>query len=276
MPIKWLKKKFTKDDDAEIVADVIRKCEVYYIPCDRIRPNALRSRSDFDEDKLITLACSIKKYGIIEPLCVRRTDEGDAYEYELIVGERRLRAARLAELYSVPCIIIDTDERFSAEISLIENLYRADLDCFEVAFALKRLTELSEDSLESLACRLNISKDDIAKKLCLLELSFEERRILLDCGVSEEICAEIGGISDINKRTELIKLISQNGTSDKTIRSYIASFSRAQAYESSREINALIKGIRRKVELFDRRGKKVRMNVSNDGNSISIDIRIKP
>ena len=275
MPIKWLKKRFDKNkDELEITPDRIRKCEVYYIPCDMIRPNTLRSRSDFDEDKLVTLAYSIKKYGIIEPLSVRETDEDDAYDYELIVGERRLRAARIAGLYAVPCIITEADERFSAEISLIENLYRDDLDCFEVAFALKRIAELSEDSLEALACRLNISKEDIAKKLHLLDLNFEERQILLDCGVSEDICAEIGKISDIDRRAELIKLISQGSVTEADARSYIMSLSQKRGGEPSRDVSALIKGIRRKIEFFDRRGKRARMSVSEDGDLISINIRI--
>ena len=80
MSIKWLKGRFNKNKGyEEDNIETIRKCEVLYIPCDKIRPNALRSRSNFNEDELVALAYSIKKYGIIEPICVRSTDEEDSY-----------------------------------------------------------------------------------------------------------------------------------------------------------------------------------------------------
>ena len=272
--MEWLKRRFIRNKcKEENTVDRIRKCSVYYLPCDSIRPNALRSRSDFDEDKLVKLAYSIKKYGVIEPLCVRNTDEDDAYDYELIAGERRLRAARLAGFSTVPCVIIDVDERFSAEISLVENLYRDGLDCFEIAFALKRITELSEDSFDSLAQRLNISKEDITRKLYLLELSFDERQILLERGVSEEICSDIGRISDAERRAELISLISENNASDADVRSYLGS-AKSGGREIPRDVSALIKGIRRKVELFDRRGKRTDTSVSENGSSVTITVRV--
>ena len=94
--MKWFKglQKAKFDYDYEDI--IIEKTSVYYIPCERIRSNAMRSRNDFNEDKLISLAYSIKRYGIIEPICVRKTELDDSYDYEIIVGERRLRAAAMA------------------------------------------------------------------------------------------------------------------------------------------------------------------------------------
>lgn len=273
MSIKWLKGRFNKNKGhEEDNIETIRKCEVLYIPCDKIRPNALRSRSNFNEDDLVALAYSIKKYGIIEPICVRSTDEEDSYDYEIIAGERRLRAARLAELYAVPCIIVDADDRFSAEISLIENLYHENLDCFEVAFALKRITELSESSFESLACRLNMPAEDIIKKLYLLELRFEERQLLIERGASEDVCSEIGKISDLKRRDELMKLISKSDAYGDAICSYIEPS--CEYRSSTRDISAFIRGVRRKLSFFDRRGKSADMKISENDDSVLITIQI--
>ena len=279
MNIKWLKDRLKRNDLDETEEFALKKCAVYYIPCDKIRPNALRSRSDFDEDKLVTLAYSIKKYGIIEPLCVRTADEDDTYDYELIYGERRLRAARLAELSAVPCVVVDMSAEFSAEISLIENTFRSDLDYFESAFALKRLVDASGESFEALACRLNISQEDILKKLHLLGLSVEERQILLENRVGEELAVEIARISNDSCRAEILELISQSSAPESDIamrvRSCRSDFSRGTVRELPRDVSAIIKGIKRKVELFDRSGRRSEIKVSNDGDSVSINVRIK-
>ena len=108
---------------------------VRYIPASEIRPNPRQPRRHFAEDGLRELAASIRAYGILQPLTVRRIQQG----YELVAGERRLRAARMAGLREVPCLVAQVDEEDSALLALIENLQRRDLDCWEEAEAIARL-----------------------------------------------------------------------------------------------------------------------------------------
>ena len=108
---------------------------VRYISLNQIRPNPQQPRRSFDEESLSELAESIRRYGILQPLTVRRQGTG----YELVAGERRLRAAAMAGLREVPCLVAQVGEEDSALLALMENLQRRDLDCWEEAEALSRL-----------------------------------------------------------------------------------------------------------------------------------------
>ena len=220
--MKWFKGLRKTHNDTVIENDnIIEKTTIYYIPCDKIRSNAMRSRSDFNEDKLVSLAYSIKKYGILEPLCVRHTEYDDSYDYEIIMGERRLRAARLLELSSVPCIIIDVPPEISAEMSLSENIFHVQLDYFEEAFALKRLCDIYEDS-ENLAARLSMSNNELVRKLRLLELDFAERQAILNLNISEDNAVELSRISDKNVRSKIIKYIETEKLGNFATAKYIS------------------------------------------------------
>ena len=139
---------------------------VQYISTTRIRPNPQQPRRSFPEDALAELAESIRRYGILQPLTVRRAG-GD---FELIAGERRLRAARLAGLREVPCLIARVGEEDSALLALIENLQRRDLDYWEEADALARLIRRYDLTQEQAAEKLGKSQSTVANKLRLLRL----------------------------------------------------------------------------------------------------------
>lgn len=139
---------------------------VQYISTTRIRPNPQQPRRNFPEDALAELAESIRCYGILQPLTVRRAG-GD---FELIAGERRLRAARLAGLREVPCLIARVGEEDSALLALIENLQRRDLDYWEEADALARLIRRYDLTQEQAAEKLGKSQSTVANKLRLLRL----------------------------------------------------------------------------------------------------------
>ena len=167
---KWINKLFGKENTrGEGLA--IEKCAILNIPCDNIRPNRARPRAEFCENDLLKLAASIRKYGVIEPLVVRKTDADDIYEYELIAGERRLRAARLLELYCVPCVVVYAGDTLAAELSLVENLARTDLNALEIAYALRNYCEDNELSQDDAAKRLFLSQSFISGKLNLLSLA---------------------------------------------------------------------------------------------------------
>ena len=139
------------------------------LPIDALRPNPNQPRIEFDEASLRSLSDSIRRYGILQPLTVRRTDEG----YELIAGERRLRAAKLAGLRAVPCLLARSSEEESALLALIENLQRRDLHYLEEAAAIARLLRLSPD------CVRLLREHDLSERhaRALLRLTDEEDRL---------------------------------------------------------------------------------------------------
>ena len=154
---------------------------VQYIPLGRIRPNPQQPRQGFDEVGLAELAASIRSCGILQPLTVRRAGDG----YELVAGERRLRAARIAGLREVPCLVAQVGEEGSALLALMENLQRRDLDCWEEAAAIARLISRYGLSQEEAARRLGRAQPTVANKLRLLRLPEDVRNLLRENGLTE-------------------------------------------------------------------------------------------
>ena len=139
---------------------------VLFLPINSITPNPNQPRHTFCPDGLEELAASIRLYGILQPLSVRKITGG----YELISGERRLRAAKLAGLSEVPCILVQADDQSSSLLALIENLQRRDLDFVEEAAALAKLIRTFDLSQEEAARRIGKSQSAVANKLRLLKL----------------------------------------------------------------------------------------------------------
>ena len=178
--------------------------EILYISVDVIRPNPAQPRSTFEEGAIESLAASIRRYGILQPLSVRRAAGREGYE--LVAGERRLRAAKLAGLLTVPCILISVDPRESAELAIIENLQRRDLDLFEEAGAIATLIREYELTQEEVAAGLSVSQSYVANKLRLLRLSGEERRLILEGGLSERHARAVLRLRE-GARTDAIRYI---------------------------------------------------------------------
>lgn len=142
------------------------KRQVLDLPVADIRPNPHQPRQEFDPEKLAELAQSISQVGILQPLSVRRVSGG----WELIAGERRLRAAELAGLSCVPCLPVEADDDASALLALVENLQRKDLDVWEEAAALRQLIDQHHLSQEEAARKVGKSQSAVANKLRLLKL----------------------------------------------------------------------------------------------------------
>ena len=154
---------------------------ILYLPTEQLRPNPSQPRKIFDSDGLQELAASIQNYGILQPLTVRRRNG----EYELVAGERRLRAAKLAGLTEVPCILLSVDEESSGMIALVENLQRRDLDYMEEAEGLARLMRLYGLNQEQAAAKVGKSQSAVANKLRLLRHSPAVLAALRENGLSE-------------------------------------------------------------------------------------------
>ena len=154
---------------------------VLYLPVSDISPNPDQPRKYFSQEGLEELAASITQHGILQPLSVRRAAGG----YRLISGERRLRAARMAGLNEVPCIVVTADDTQSSLLALIENVQRRDLDFLEEAQALQALLKATGLSQETLARQLGKSQSAVANKLRLLKLSPTALQLLRQAGLTE-------------------------------------------------------------------------------------------
>ena len=152
------------------------------LPLGLIHPSPSQPRTVFDEEALMGLSESIRRNGLLQPLSVRKRADGG---WDLIAGERRLRAARLAGLSSVPCIEMHTDDRRAAMLGLIENVQRADLNPFEEAEAIHRLMDEWGVTQLEVAQRLGKAQSTVANKLRLLRLNPDQRRRILAAGLSE-------------------------------------------------------------------------------------------
>jgi len=180
-----------------------------YCGIEEITPNRSQPRKHFDESKLQELAESIKEKGILEPLIVRRTDRG----YELIVGERRWRAAQKAGLKEVPVVVKEVEGRDVLEISLIENLQREDLNPIEAAEAFKHLIEEFNISQEDLSKRIGKNRTTITNTLRLLKLPIEVRNQLLQNRITSGHARAILSLESKEKQKELCALIIKKGLS---------------------------------------------------------------
>jgi len=145
------------------------KGEAFVCPIDHIKPNRHQPRQQFDEESLRTLAASIQRDGVLQPLAVR-PDPQDPDSYELIAGERRLRAAKKAGLKEVPCALIDTDEEGLGVLSLVENLMREDLNVLDEAEAYQQLIDNFDLTQEQIADRVGKSRVHVTNTLRLLKL----------------------------------------------------------------------------------------------------------
>jgi ParB family chromosome partitioning protein len=176
---------------------------------EEIVPNRSQPRKHFDESKLQELAASIKEKGILEPLIVRKVDQG----YEIVVGERRWRAAQKAGLREVPILIKEIGERESLELSVIENLQREDLNPLEEAEAFKRLTEEFGFNQGDLATRIGKDRTTVANALRLLKLPAEVKNQLLQNHITSGHARAILSLENREKQKELCSLIVQRGLS---------------------------------------------------------------
>jgi len=180
-----------------------------YCGIEEIVPNPSQPRKHFEESKLQELAESVREKGILEPLLVRRTDQG----YELIVGERRWRAAQKAGLREVPVLVKEVEGREAFEISLIENLQREDLNPIEEAEAYKHLIEEFHISQDDLSKRIGKDRTTITNTLRLLKLPLEVRNHLLQNRITPGHARALLSLDNKEKQRELCALVIKKGLS---------------------------------------------------------------
>ncbi len=192
---------------------------VVFLPAKSIRPNPAQPRKIFQEEALDELADSIRQHGILQPLSVRRQGTG----YELISGERRLRAAQLAGVTDVPCILMNMDARESGFAALVENLQRQDLDFIEEALGIRRLLQEHAMPQEQVARLLGKSQSAVANKLRILRHSDTVLAVLRESGLSERHARALLKLRSEEETLAAIARIAGEGMSVARAEKYIDS-----------------------------------------------------
>jgi ParB family chromosome partitioning protein len=169
------------------------------IPTNAIAPNPKQPRNRFDDEALAELAASIREVGILQPIVVRRAGSG----YEVVTGERRLRAAKLAGLATVPVVLRDSDDSDLLREALIENIHREDLNPIELAEAFRQLLDELGLKQEELADRVGISRSHIANTIRLLALPLDAQQLVADDKISAGHARALLALGDTEAITSL-------------------------------------------------------------------------
>jgi len=237
---------------------------------EEVFPNRGQPRRYFDEEKLQELADSIKKKGILEPLIVRRREEG----YEIIVGERRWRAAQKAGLKEVPVIVKEVEGVEALEMSLIENLQRENLNPLEEAEGYQRLVEEFGLSQEEVAARVGKDRTTVANTLRLLRLLPEIRQYLLQGQLSAGHARAILSLDSEERQKELCGLILQRGLSVREAEAFAKQWTKRRRREtpSDRDREAFKVQLQALQEALMRRlGTKVQISTKGNRGKVEIE-----
>ena len=247
--------------------------------------NPNQPRRYFDPEAIATLAESIRQYGVLHPLTVRRTANGG---YELVAGERRLRAARVAGLTDVPCLLINADGEDSSVIALVENLQRRDLDFFEEANGFKRLIEQFGLTQEEAARKVGKTQSAVANKLRLLRLSQQNMELIRCNNLTERHARALLRLNDEADRINVTNYIIEHELNVSRTEEYIDEFLKAKENpqpvvepESGKHVVRLFKDVRFFLNTLNRAvgvmvdagiGATVKQQESDDGLTLTICI----
>ena len=195
--------------------------KVILLPVGSIHPNPMQPRKIFDPDALAELTESIRMYGVLQPLTVRKAADGS---FELVAGERRLRASRAAGLEKVPCILVNVSEQDSGLLALVENLQRQDLDFIEEAEGLRTLIRSYGMSQEEAAKCIGLSQSAVANKLRLLRLSPELLGLLRERGLSERHARALLRLETDEQRLEVLSVVLERDLNVARTEQYIEEY----------------------------------------------------
>lgn len=254
--------------------------EVIEIPIETIMPNRSQPRTTFEQETLIRLSESIAKYGILQPLTVRKISEKSRFsifQYELVAGERRLRASKLIGLSTVPCIIIEADTQTSAALAIIENLHRDDLNIFEEAAAIASLIELHKLTQEEIASELSLTQSAIANKLRLLRLSEAEKSVILNHNLTERHARALLKIKQLPLRMEALAYIIKHSFNVKQSEDYIEKLLTPEEKtdkKDSFDYKSLISSIKRTIENTREHGARVKTSHTETDTEIIYTISV--
>ena len=254
------------------------KRQVLDLPVAEIRPNPRQPRRDFPPGELAELALSISQVGVLQPLTVRRTPGG----WELIAGERRLRAAQLAGLPRVPCLPMEADSDASALLALVENLQRQDLTVWEEAAALRQLIDRHHLSQEEAAQRVGKSQSAVANKLRLLKLDPETLTILREGGGTERHARALLRLEQRERQLEAARQVVEQGLTVSQTEALAEAILAEQALPPARrrptfivkDVRLFLNTVTRSLDLMRSAGVNAQCDRQDSEESITLTIHI--
>lgn len=229
------------------------------IPVDEIRPNPYQPRKVFDEDALKELSSSIKQHGVFTPILVKKSIQG----YDLIAGERRLRASKLAGLKDIPAIIVDFDNQEMMEIALLENIQREDLNVIEEAKAYEKLIQRLNYTQEQLAHRVGKSREHITNLLRLLKLPEDVQEYVVNKQLSMGHVRALLGLKTEAGMRKVAKQAIDQGLSVRKVEQIVKDINNKKTVEKPKE-DIYVKAAKEKLQEY------FQTSVSISKNSISI------
>ena len=253
------------------------KRQVMDLPIGDIHPNPHQPRQSFDPEELAELSLSIAQVGILQPLTVRQTGSG----WELIAGERRLRAAELAGLLHVPCLPVEADESASALLALVENLQRKDLDVWEEAAALRQLIDRYHLSQEEAARKVGKSQSAVANKLRLLRLPEDVIATLRASRLSERHARALLRLDEPDKQRAALDYILRHGLNVAKSEEYIDRLCRkadpprkAAPVYRIRDVRLFLNTVKRSLAVMQSAGVAARCGREETDSEITLTIHI--
>jgi len=273
--------------DKKVQAPKVEKQEdlknITYINIDFVRPNPYQPRKQFNKISLEELCESIKQYGVIQPINVRKISNNT---YELVAGERRLRAAKMAGLAEIPAIIVDVDDNNSAVMALIENLQREDLNYMEEAEGYNNLINEHGFTQEELAQKIGKSQSTIANKIRLLKLAPLVKKILADNNLTERHARALLKLHDEQLQLKVLKYVCEKGLNvkktEELVERAIEKYTRQASEKASekkmtraiKDIRIFVNTIRQAIEMMKKSGVNAKAAQIDRGEYVEFIIRI--
>lgn len=258
---------------------------ICYISIENIRPNPYQPRKQFTKASLEELCESIKQYGVIQPINVRRISPN---YYELVAGERRLRAATMAGLKEIPAIIVNVDENDSAVMALIENLQREDLSYMEEAEGYSNLINEHGFTQEQLAQKIGKSQSTIANKIRLLKLPPMVKKILADYSLTERHARSLLKLHDEQLQLKVLKIVCERGLNvkkteelvERAIEKYINKSTSenqnkdAKMTKTIKDIRIFVNTIKQAIDVMKKSGVNARAAQIDRGEYVEFIVRV--
>ncbi len=251
--------------------DSINQGFIPNLDIDLIDPNPYQPRMNMNEEELLELADSIREHGVIEPLIVTKASGG---RFNLIAGERRLRAAKLAKLKTVPAVLKEVSEQQVLELAVIENIQRADLNPLEEAMAFEQLVQKFKLTHKDIAEKLGLSRSAIANKIRLLQLPDEIKKGLLDRKIDEGHARALLGLKSNVAMISAYKIIIKNHLSVRAVEELVRRLNQGKT-KRRKSTDRILDAYTQKVEstLQGIYGKNVKLFRSSKGGKIVIPFK---
>ncbi|AEV70644.1 nucleoid occlusion protein [Acetivibrio clariflavus] len=256
---------------------------ITYVKIENIRPNPYQPRKQFNKISLEELCESIKQYGVIQPINVRKIS---ANMYELVAGERRLRAATMAGLKEIPAIVVDINDNDSAVMALIENLQREDLSYMEEAEGYNNLINEHGFTQEELAAKIGKSQSTIANKIRLLKLPPLVKKILADNNLTERHARALLKLHDEQLQLKVLKTVCEKGLNvkktEELVERAIEKYTRqenekknkAKYTRAIKDIRIFVNTIKQSIELMKKSGVDAKAAQFDRGTYVEFIVRI--